>query len=167
MERPSRPYTKPKTPPPSQRQPRRHEADQAAIVDRLLKKLRHADPDLVGRRAERPGAPRTSSPIVSPAPFTPDWRRPWLWTSLAVGVGVGLTQWPYAFACGLPLAVYAFGLLLFLSIGTVAGISSWRHRRAIAHVVALILVVVGLGLAADLMLPRLGYAYEQATWWCQ
>lgn len=150
------------------RRPGAHRED-AMIVDRLLKKLRYADPDL-SRERLRPSSPRaprvTPGPIVCPAPREPSWRRPWLWSVLGVILGVGLTQWPYARACGVPLFGYLAAVAALVLTGMLAGISAWRNRRGVAHIIALLVVLGGLVLVADVVLPRAGYAGAEAQWMC-
>ena len=108
-------------------------------------------------------APRAGPPVAAP-------RREALggWSRVLLGVAaaVGAAFWPYAHACGL-------GLWLYLGVsGTVvvAGgwgmLASWRRRLGLAHVVALLVTLWGIGLVAAELLPRLGYARDTATWSC-
>jgi hypothetical protein len=142
--------------------------DDALIVDRLLRKLRHADPQLrgEGQLASRPKPRPTPKAVIGPAAFEPDWRMPWLWATLGVILAVGLAQWPYARPCGLPLAGYVAVLVLLLATGVYAALSSWRHRRPVAHVISLLVILAALAFAAEVTLPRAGYAKIVATWAC-
>jgi hypothetical protein len=45
-------------------------------------------------------------------------------------------------------------------------LASWRRRLGVAHVVALLVTLWGVGLVAAELLPRLGYAKDTATWSC-
>lgn len=148
--------------------PRLAQGDDAAIVDRLLKKLRFADPDLSAARARgmRSTPPRISQPIVGPAPFEANWRWPWLWTALSVTLAFAIARWPYASACGVSLAVYAAALGVLLVTGVHAAVLAWKHRRGVAHVISLLVVAVALMSALEIMLPRVGYAKKAAAWVC-
>lgn len=142
----------------------------AVVVDRLLKKLRYADPDLASnpQRPARPApaARRTSKPFISPVARPHPWRFPWLWTVLGVVLALALTQWPYARACGVPLAAYvaAVGLLVVISVHAL--FSTWSTRRSVAHVVALLTMLGALLFIAEVMAPRVGYASTSAAWVC-
>jgi len=43
---------------------------------------------------------------------------------------------------------------------------AWRRRMAAAHVVSLSTLLTGVVLAMLLVLPRVGYAREAASWFC-
>jgi hypothetical protein len=77
-----------------------------------------------------------------------------------------MTQWPVAAECGAPLFLYLAATLVVTLGGVWAATGAWRHRRAVAHVIALAVVGWGLTLAAAVLLPRVGYAREAATWFC-
>jgi hypothetical protein len=90
-----------------------------------------------------------------------------LWFSLATLMGVGLTfLWPYARECGLGLGGYlgaigAFGLASMWST-----IWSWRTRNAAVHFLSIGLLGWSAFLGAREVLPRIGYAKQNATWQC-
>ncbi len=44
--------------------------------------------------------------------------------------------------------------------------TSWKLRNAAAHILSLILFFWGIVLAAEQVLPRIGYAAERASWRC-
>jgi hypothetical protein len=81
-------------------------------------------------------------------------------------LGVALTQWPYAAACGFPLFGYLATILVVLVMAGWGFIASWRHRMAVAHIAALVMGFWGVLLAAEQILPRIGYAANEATWMC-
>jgi len=145
-----------------------------AEVDRLLKKLPDAEPTL-GRGAA-PTLKKT--PAVSPggAPgAAPAGRaggrgvaRIGTWTRVVLGLllGIGMTQWPYTHGCGPRLIFYLVGVGAVLAAGVWSGISSWKGRLGAAHLLAQGLIIWGLVLAAREVLPRIGYARQQATFFC-
>jgi hypothetical protein len=78
-----------------------------------------------------------------------------------------LEAWPYQQACGLPLAGY-LGSVVVLGLAALwAASAAWKRRAALAHVVALIILFYGILLAGAEVLPRIGYAAEQAHWQCE
>lgn len=90
----------------------------------------------------------------------------WLVVGSGIVLGVALTQWPYAAACGFPLFGYLATVLVVLVIAGWAFIASWRHRMAVAHIAALVTGFWGVLLAGEQILPRIGYAASEATWTC-
>jgi hypothetical protein len=81
-------------------------------------------------------------------------------------LGVALTQWPYASACGFSLFGYLAAVLTVIVVAGWVFIATWFHRMGFAHLMALILGFWGVVLAAEQVLPRIGYAEEEATWMC-
>jgi hypothetical protein len=158
----------------------------ARTVDRLLKKLPGADPTLQSDPdAPAPSAARSAAggirlggtgstgprPALSRPPFAP---RPtpaqlWgLWGRAAAGIvlGVALTQWPYRSTCGWPLLGYLAAVLVLLLVAAWAAIAAWKLRVPAAHVLGLVVGFWAIVLAAEQVLPRVGYAAETATWRC-
>ena len=159
--------------------PRKSQDELALEIDKLLKKLPGADPMLRGDPepvVARPAAARSAGVGVvgtGPRPATPPQPSVraqkagvWVRTLLGVGVGVAVTQWPYARSCGWPLYGYLGVVGAVIVAGGWAGVWSWRLRMAVTHVVSLILVFWGIVLAAEQILPRIGYAAETAEWRC-
>ena len=90
---------------------------------------------------------------------------------LSLALGVGIVFWPYGTRCGLPLFGYLAAAGLISVTGIWSGIWTWRHRSARGHLVALGLVLWGALLAANEILPRVGYARpteaHPAVWLCE
>lgn len=150
-------------------------------IDRLIKTLPHADPELRGdavperspTRASRAVAasvgnsPSASAPVIPS--FTPrqlELAGAWLRTVAATGLGVAVLAWPYAHDCGWLLHSYLGVIGAVLVAGCWASWSAWRARVAVAHVLALMVVFWGIVLAAEQLLPRIGYAAVEAVWRC-
>jgi hypothetical protein len=170
--------------------PRSSEDALAREIDRLLRKLPGADPTLKGDPepaaarvpTARPGGAAGVAGGVS-GPATPGTRprvgvaaEPslrarqagvWVRTVLGAALGVAVAWWPYAAGCGWSLYLYMAVIAVVMLAGGWASVWAWRVRVAFAHVVALILVFWGVVLAAEQILPRLGYAAESATWSCR
>ncbi len=77
-----------------------------------------------------------------------------------------MTQWPYAHACGFDLGFYLAAVGMVIVTGAWGGSFAWKNRLVLAHMVSQGLLVWGLVLGAGQVLPRVGYAAEQATWGC-
>jgi len=137
-----------------------------AEVDRLLKKLPYGEPTpSVG------SAPTVrNTPAVAPpgADLTAagQWLGTWARVVLGLVIGIGMTQWPYTHGCGLRLIFYLVGVAAVIAAGTWSGISSWKRRLGVAHVLSQGLIIFGLVLAAREVLPRIGYAKAEAPWLC-
>jgi len=50
--------------------------------------------------------------------------------------------------------------------GAWIGFASWKLRSGLAHILSLILLYWGIVLAAEQVLPRIGYAADRASWRC-
>jgi hypothetical protein len=90
----------------------------------------------------------------------------WLWFLLAVLLGAGLTQWPYARVCGLPLYGYLGAVGMFGLASIWSTVWSWRTRSAVVHFLSIGLLGWCTFLGAREILPRTGYARRSAAWAC-
>ncbi len=166
-------------------------ADLGREVDRLLRQIPAANierPTLVNtqehavpRSAPASGAParRLSSPArVSStgaatrsrgAAFPARVRSmlPWFGAMSAVGLGLAVTQWPYQRDCGLMLHLYLGVTGSVMIVGGWATITAWKVRNASVHVIGALVMFWGIVLAAEQILPRIGYAAVPAAWTCQ
>lgn len=90
---------------------------------------------------------------------------------LSLALGVGILFWPYGTRCGLPLFGYLAAAGLISVTGVWTALWTWRHRSGRGHLVALALVLWGALLAANEVLPRVGYAQpteaHPAIWLCE
>jgi len=90
---------------------------------------------------------------------------------LAVALGVAMLFWPYATRCGVGLFAYLGASIMVIVAGGWTAIWTWRHRSAQAHVLSLLLIVWGIVLGAQQVLPRVGYAKPDAAhppiWMCE
>jgi len=150
----------------------------AREVDRLLRQLPGADPTLQSDPDQPPPRPQpaTSSgprPAVPPPPRRPagptPWQRAGVWARAvaALALGAALTQWPYRADCGWPLYGYLAAVLVVLLTAGWAAVAAWQMRNAAAHTLALVAGFWGIVLAAEQILPRVGYAAEARTWGCR
>ncbi len=138
-----------------------------AEVDRLLKKLPYADPGLGAGTGPAAKQPAAAPSLAGPAgPTGMEWLGTWARVALGVFVGIGMTQWPYTHGCGLRLIFYLVGVAAVITAGVWSGISSWKRRLGVAHILSQALIIWGLVLAAREVLPRVGYAQAEAPWLC-
>ena len=150
----------------------------AREVDRLLEQLSYSGSRAVPY-AEQPRPerrPRTPVPTrAKPAPnampsarrFSYDIAGLWVRVGLSATLGVLMTQWPYRHECGWPLMGYFGAVSTVMLSGAWIGFTSWRLRSGFAHLVALVLFFWGIVLAAEQLLPRIGYAALEAAWRCR
>jgi len=82
-------------------------------------------------------------------------------------LGVALTQWPYDANCGWSLYAYLAAMTTLLVTAGWAAVAAWRFRNGAAHAVALVVGFWGVVLAAEQILPRIGYAAATQTWRCR
>jgi hypothetical protein len=85
---------------------------------------------------------------------------------LGFALGAMMTQWPYRSDCGLHLLGYLGAVATVLFAGAGIAFDSWRLRQGLAHVLSLLLIFWGIVLAAEQVLPRIGYAADRASWLC-
>jgi hypothetical protein len=145
-------------------------------VNRLLAQLAHSGAETIaeprlnggGTPAAQPGArPRSSGP-TRPVVARPRWTAPALWGRVVLGIALGAAMilWPYPHACGWALLGYLGAVAAVLLAGAWIAFASWRMRNGVTHLVSLVLFYWGLVLAAEQVLPRIGYAEDPAAWMC-
>jgi len=129
-----------------------------AEIDKVMART-PAQPDATAVR--RTGAAPLDAAGGRMAAFTT-----WIRVTLGLLLAVGITQWPYANACGLNLAVFLGAIGAVIVAGGWSAMSSWRRRLGLAHFLSLMVLLWGLVLAAREVLPRVGYAKAVRTWSC-
>jgi hypothetical protein len=85
---------------------------------------------------------------------------------LGVTLGGAMTQWPYPHGCGWPLLGYLGAVVVVMLAGGWTAVASWKLRSGVVHVLSLILFFWGIVLAAEQVLPRVGYAADRASLVC-
>jgi hypothetical protein len=90
----------------------------------------------------------------------------WGRASLAVALGIMMTVYPYFRDCGLPLFGYLCAVAAVVLAGGWVATLAWQMRNEVVHVSALLVILWGLMLTADVLLPRSGYAAVPASWQC-
>lgn len=90
----------------------------------------------------------------------------WLRALLAAALGAAVSIWPYASDCGWMLYLALFVIATVMIAGAWASIWAWRLQAAAAHVLSLAVIFWGVVLAAEQVLPRIGYAAVSAAWAC-
>jgi hypothetical protein len=141
-------------------------------VDRLLAQLSHfGTAKLPAPEPRATPAPATvilhrTGGLSAAVPSGRDLAALWARALLAVALGGLMTQWPYPHGCGWPLLGYLGAVFTVLLAASWVGIATWKLRSALAHILSLILFFWGTVLAAEQLLPRIGYAADEATWEC-
>ncbi|HEX6090019.1 MAG TPA: hypothetical protein VFZ13_07645 [Gemmatimonadales bacterium] len=141
-----------------------------AEIDKVI--ARSPDAPAPGRPAIPAGRPVPvpgSAPAIPPPAALPNRRGragAWVLTLLAVALAAVFPFWPYLHQCGFGLIGYAASVGILVLLGIWAAVATWRHRLGLAHFLSLLTLLWGLGLAAMILLPRLGYAREALTWDC-
>jgi hypothetical protein len=146
-------------------------------VNRLLAQLAQLGTPAVRDHEPRPA--RVSGPVTphrsaaiaptSPKPSPPSRRDlVALWARVLLGIALGalMAQWPYPRGCGWPLLGYLCAVGIVLLTAAWIALASWKLRSASAHILSLILFFWGTVLAAEQLLPRIGYAADEASWRC-
>jgi hypothetical protein len=145
-------------------QPRDWDRELAAI-DKVLEKQRAGAPP--APTALPPGSLERVPPATPrPAPGRGSVARTWFWTVLALALGVGLAVWPYPKACGLQLFFFLGATAVTVVAGVVGALASWAHRRGVAHLLCLLVLLWAGVVGASEALPRSGYARESRPWLC-
>lgn len=90
----------------------------------------------------------------------------WFWVLLALALAAVLLLWPYDKGCGLYLGLFLGAVGTTVVFGLLGAFSSWSHRRGIAHVTSLLVLVWAAVAAAREILPRTGYARQNLPWLC-
>lgn len=111
------------------------------------------------------------SPALRPAPPAPSVSRggvvlTWFWVVLGIALAAALLLWPYDKSCGLPLTFFLGAAGTTAVFALLGAFSAWVHRRAIAHMLSLLVLASAAIAAAREILPRTGYAKESLTWLC-
>ncbi|HEX9165361.1 MAG TPA: hypothetical protein VF862_05595 [Gemmatimonadales bacterium] len=147
--------------------PRRDWDKELADIDKLMTQAPARPPALPGGDAVPAQRP---APAPAPARLAvdgPTLLGTWVRILLALVLAGAMTQWPYQHACGLPLMLYFGATGVTVIAGLWAAGATWKRRMGVLHGLALLTTLWGIGLAAAVVLPRIGYARQAATWWCQ
>ena len=141
-----------------------------ADIDRVIGKQGTPPPGGVPQALPPAGTPAPPTPrvatVVEPATARGSVAMTWFWVGLAVLLAAALPLWPYGKTCGLQLFFYLGAAALAFLAGATGAVHSWRARRGLAHLVALIVVVLTGLMGAREVLPRIGYAAQAETWLC-
>ena len=141
-----------------------------AEIDKIIAKTPATPPQRTPGSAPVPAPPQPGAAAPAAAPALPARRGAragaWLVTLLVAALAIGIPFWPYGQACGIGLIGYvaAVGVLVLASIWAL--VVTWRQRVGLAHALATITLLWGLGLAAAVFLPRIGYASASLGWNC-
>ncbi|HSR91128.1 MAG TPA: hypothetical protein VLK88_07460 [Gemmatimonadales bacterium] len=127
----------------------------------------------IDKAMARGPSPAAGAPVTTKAPESPvvvvskrAAFSTWLRVLLGLVLAGAMTQWPYAHQCGVELFFYLGAAVTVIVAGVWSGISSWYRRLGWAHTLSLLVVLWGIYLAGQEILPRVGYAKHIAYWVC-
>jgi hypothetical protein len=115
--------------------------------------------------AKQGGTPATR-PAVTPTPSRRFVALAWFWASLAILLAVALVVWPFDKTCGIRLIFFLGAALLTLLVGGLGAFTSWAHRRGLAFLLSLLVMLWAGIMGAREVLPRVGYARHALDWTC-
>ncbi|MGH7590399.1 MAG: hypothetical protein ACREL2_03090 [Gemmatimonadales bacterium] len=147
-------------------QPRDWDKELAAI-DREIAKL--PDPKLGSPPAGRPTGTPAAAPAAAPVVASPGARAflgAWVRVLFGAAIALGVLSWPYGHLCGWSLYGYLGAVLVVIVAGVWNVLATWKRRMGAAHGVAIVVLITGLILAAQAILPRIGYAKQALSWMC-
>jgi hypothetical protein len=133
-----------------------------AEIDRLAAKQGSVPPGAsVPVPAGRPAAPVGAGPARRRSVALT-----WFWVLLAIALAVALPLWPYQRGCGLQLFFFLGATGVTALIALLGALASWASRRAVAHVLSLLVLLWAGAVALREVLPRVGYAKTSHAWMC-
>ncbi len=145
-------------------QPRDWDKELAAI-DRAMARQQPPPEEVPAAKPGAAPALPTPQPAVA-KPHKAAGLTTWMRVGLGVALALAMPFWPYGRGCGIGLATYLAAAVVVVLAGIWGAVSSWRRHRALAHIVALLVTLWGLGLVMTEVLPRVGYAKQMIRWTC-
>jgi hypothetical protein len=147
--------------------PNRDWDKEMAEIDKIIAKQPVAPPGKPVPAGAASAAPATRAALPPPARTGRSVLTAWIRVALGVAVAVGVTQWPYAHACGLLLYAYLAAAGGVVLAGLWGAVTSWNRRMGVAHIVSLLVTIWGTGLVAKTVLDRSSYVGHPAGWACK
>lgn len=142
-----------------------------AEIDKIIAsgKAVPATPNVPATNAPAPLGARAGVPTAN-APRTVTRKRDtaavWFRVVLGAAAAVALPFWPYNRACGTMLYAYLLGGVAIAAAGIWAMRGAWVHRRGVAHVFGVLILMAGVALVALEVLHRTGFATVRLGWLC-
>jgi hypothetical protein len=90
----------------------------------------------------------------------------WFRTLIGAVGAVALPFWPYGKTCGLMFYLYLVGAAGVIAAGIWAMRGAWTHRRGVALIGGLLVLIAGLGFVAIEILHRTSFAAARLGWIC-
>lgn len=144
--------------------PPRNWDKELAEIDKVIAKQPAGGPQPAQRGAALPASRGSAAPVpASGRSALTAWVRVLLGVAVAAGVG---WAWPYAHSCGIPLYGYLAAAGGVVLAGIWSGVTTWRRRLGLAHVISLLVILCGVGLVAKVLMDRSDYPRHPATWRC-
>ena len=133
------------------------------------KEMAEIDKIIASGKAPPPAPAPQALPAVAPGPVQTRGRDKvgvWFRTLLGAAGAAALPFWPYGKTCGMMLYLYMLGTLGVIAAGIWAMRGAWTHRRGVAHIGGLLVLLAGLGFAAIAIIHRTGFAAGRLGWIC-
>ena len=150
---------------PSPRPPRQEVRTRQSIDDRWSRQK-------IAERWSRQVADRWSRPAQK-SPWKLDLKVDWkeeysVWARFFVvaTLAAAILWWPYGRSCGFGLVLYLAATTMIIVGGVWVVACTWILRMARTHVLAMLITLWGAALITAQVLPRVGYAADNATWLC-
>ena len=141
-----------------------------AEIDKIIASGKAPPPAPAPQALPAGAPPRSSTPAaVAPGPVQTRGRDKvgvWFRTLLGAAGAAALPFWPYGKTCGMMLYLYMLGTLGVIAAGIWAMRGAWTHRRGVAHIGGLLVLLAGLGFAAIEIIHRTGFAAGRLGWIC-
>lgn len=139
------------------------------------KEMAAIDAEIAKMPPPKPGQPPAARPAGGVATGSPAAPAPrgarvflgaWIRVLFGAAVAIAVWSWPYATQCGWKLYAYLGAVAVVIVAGVWNIAATWKRRMGAAHTVAILVLLTGLFLAAQAVLPRIGYARHALTWMC-
>jgi len=146
--------------------PNRDWDKEMAEIDKIIAKQPVAPPGKPVPAGAAPVPAPSRAALPAPARSGKTVLTAWIRVLLGVAVAVGVTQWPYAHACGVMLYLYLAAAGGVVLAGLWGAVTAWHRRMGLAHLLSLLVTIWGAGLVAKTVLDRSSYAKHPAVWTC-
>ncbi len=113
-------------------------------------------------KARAPVAPTTTGVVTRGHHIAGVWVR----ALLGVAGAAALPFWPYAKSCGSMLYLYLLAALAVIVVGIWTMRYAWTHRRGVAHVAGLLVMLAGMAYAGFEILERTSVVAVRLLWTC-
>lgn len=141
-----------------------------AEIDKLLAKGTAPAAPSAPALPVRPGEPRPTASLAKSATgiVTRGHHIAGVWVQALLGVAAAaaLPFWPYAKSCGTMLYLYLLSTFAVIVVGIWTMRNAWTHRRGVAHIAGLLVMLAGLAFATVEIIQRTNVVGVRLLWAC-